>query len=424
MDIASYGSPASPVSNGGELSLEERQKQAEHDRQKKESMRLGQRQDRLWISWTSRKFNHLIEYYGGIGEVRAMLKAQIQRADALKVETHSSNKENNTALFSPPSSPSALTAEAIPAPPIQPSFEMYSPESDEVEMADKSDLEDEEDEDEEAEEEEEEDDDMVPEPEVNPNFELPPAPVLSPLKANPSCPSQLVVFGTPPFLERRLAWGGDRLLTLGMKSSADLQQVRPLGRTYSMMASPSSSALSYTDMHHHSSAFTESSAHSPYASAPGSPYQAGDSTTSGLSLSLSLSSSTDSSSDFASHDMGVSNNSFDDPSIMQAIIASMSPSTAGNVTVSVGVSCISEAGSSDLGGGAEIGGMDFNFSAINWTDGLGSLPEVTNQGWQPPLLSSSMSGGGLESSESSSFPRSSHSHTLSSSSSTLHSALG
>jgi hypothetical protein len=195
--------------------------------------------------------------------------------------------------------------------------------------------------------------------------------VLSPLKANP-CSGRLIVFGTPPFLERRQAWGGDNLLTLAMKTSVDLQQVRPQGRKYSISESSSGElpVLSYSAP---PSPYPESPQNSPYPPPPASPYAEPSEPLSPPDFSGELAAGT---------------NSFDDPCIMQAIIASMTPSS-----------------------------MDFNF---NWADGMGgTLPEVANQGWQSPVSSSVSSG--LESS-SPSFPR--LSHTLSSSSSTLHSALG
>lgn len=265
-----------------------------------------------------------IEHYGGIGEVRALLKAQIQRAEAHKTGTQSSNKENTTALSSPP--PTSLTVETHSPLPIQPSFEMYSPETEEGDAGDKSDMEDEEDEEEDSD--SNADDDMVPEPEINPNFELPPAPVLSPLKANP-CSGRLITFGTPPFLERRMAWGGESLLTLSMKTSTDLQQVRPQHRRYApSLLSRDLPALSYP----------APSAHSPYIDAPSSsPYPPPSPMPSYPEPTGPLCPS-----DFSSGDLAAPTNTFDDPSIMQAIIASMSPS-----------------------------GLDFNF---NWTDGMGSLP--------------------------------------------------
>jgi hypothetical protein len=317
--------------------------------------------------WLTKRLQS-IEHYGGIGEVRALLKAQFQRAEARKSGTQTSNKENTTGRASSFLSTS-LTIDTHPLLPIQPSFEMYSPETDESEVGEKSDMEDEEDE---EDSDSSADDDMVPEPEVNPHFELPPAPVLSPLKANP-CSGRLVLCGTPPFLERRKAWGGDNLLTLSMKSSTDLQQVRPQNRGYSpSLLSRDLPTLSYT----------APSAHSPYIDAPASsPYPPPSPVPSYPESPGSLSAS-----DFSSSDLAATNNSFDDPSIMHAIIASMNPA-----------------------------GIDFNFGgSINWADGMGSLPEVSNRGWQPPPSSSV--------SEESSLPRSSH--TLSASSSTLHSALG
>jgi hypothetical protein len=75
--------------------------------------------------------------------------------------------------------------------------------------------------------------------------------------------------------------------------------------------------------------------------------------------------------------------SYADPTIMQAIIASMSPPS-----------------------------IDFNFGNVGWTDGTGLLPEINHV--DPEAWHAS----GLESS----FPRCSP--VLSTSSSTLHAALG
>lgn len=293
-----------------------------------------------------------IAHYGGIGEVRALLKAQIQRAEACNAGSQSSNKENTTGpASSPPSTPPSVD-NSYSLPLIQPSFEMYSPETDEIEIGEKSDMEDEEDE---EDSDSSADDDMVPEPEVNPHFELPPAPVLSPHKTNP-CSGRLVLFGTPPFLERRKAWGGDNLLVLSMKSSAEMQQVRPQKTVYSP---PLDLSFAAPPVHSH---YTEASSSSSYSSSPGPSYQECIAT-----------------SDTSSGDLATNGPSYDDPSIMQAIINCMGP---------------------DWG--------------IDWTDGMigASLADINNRGWQtPPPLE-----------ESPSLPRSSH--TLSASSSTLHSALG
>lgn len=60
-----------------------------------------------------------------------------------------------------------------------------------------------------------------------PTSTSPPPLLLSSLKANPRG-GRVIVFGTPPCLERRQALGGrDNLLTLSLKPSAALQRPRP-----------------------------------------------------------------------------------------------------------------------------------------------------------------------------------------------------
>jgi hypothetical protein len=224
---------------------------------------------------------------------------------------------------------------------------MYSPETDEGEKFDADEDDNDNDSDGSI------DDDIAPDT----NFDLPPPLVVSPLKANP-LGGGVAAFGTPPFLERRQAWGGSDLVNLSMRPLIDLQQVRP-DRKFS--APPPGTKLPPPSSFPVPSSISSRPPPPPPPSYP--PETAEPNPT------------PDFSSDPAE--------AYADPTIMQAIIASMDPS-----------------------------GVGFNFGNINWEDGMGLLPEVNSVdmgSWQTSDLESS-------------FPRSSH--VLSTSSSTLHSALG
>jgi hypothetical protein len=281
--------------------------------------------------------------------VRARVRADTQKAAAREAAAQSDGGLGNTVRPVVPSQASAAV-EPNPTAAIRPSFEMYSPETD-VEADDKSDMDDDDDDDESD---ISIDDDIPPDT----NFDLPPPLIVSPLKANP-LGGGVTVFGTPPFRERRQAWGGDKLVILSMKHSIELQQPRPPRGNLPI-------PLSGAKLPPPSSFPVPSSIPSRPPPPPPISYQ-----------STPESHSTP---DFSSDPT----ESYADPNIMQAIIASMSPS-----------------------------GMDFNFGGgVNWGDSMSLSPDVNSvdmDSWQTS---------GLESS----FARSTH--VLSTSSSTLHSALG
>jgi hypothetical protein len=221
---------------------------------------------------------------------------------------------------------------------------MYSPEADDVEMDGKFDGEEDDDDDEDSD--ISIDDDIAPDT----NFDLPPPLIVSPLKANP-LGGGIPVFGTPPFLERRQAWGGSGLIYLSMNHSAILQQLRPPRK---FPVPPPGTKLPPPSSFPVPSSIT-SRPPPPPPPPPIPVYQ-------------------EVSEPHHAPDFSSDPESYSDPTIMQAIIASMSPS-----------------------------GMDFNFGHVSWADGGGVEP------WQTTGMDPS-------------FPRCSP--VLSASSSTLHSALG
>jgi hypothetical protein len=235
---------------------------------------------------------------------------------------------------------------------------MYSPEADEGEVDEKSDA----DGDDEDDDDDDDDGSIVDDIPPDTNFDLPPPLMVSPLKANP-LGGGVTVFGTPPFLERRQAWGGDKLLSLSMKHSIELQQPRPARSNFPVpppgakLPPPSSFPVP-----------SSISSRPPPPPPPSPP------------VSYQETPNPHPTPDFSSDPT----ESYADPTIMQAIIASMNPSS-----------------------------IDFNFgNAVNWADDMGLLPGVNSvdmESWQSSSFDSS-------------FPRSSQ--VLSTSSSTLHSALG
>ena len=294
----------------------------------------------------------------GMDEVRARVKADTQKAAAREAAARLLKDTPQAVLPNQP----ATEVGSTPTTAIRPSFEMYSPDTDEADIDGKFDV-DEEDEDDDDDDDESIDEDDTP---PNTNFDLPPPLMVSPLKANPlggGAPE----FGTPPFLERRLAWGGSGLMNLSMKCSVELQQVRP-GRKVSTpppgtkLPPPSSFPVPSTN---------PSRPPPPPPTlpplAPPAPYQEAPN-------------HTHPTPDFSSDPA----ESYADPTIMQAIIASMSPPS-----------------------------MDFNFGNMHWTDGMSLLAGVNGSvdmgSWHASDLDSS-------------FPRASLIHSTSSS--TLHSALG
>jgi hypothetical protein len=97
---------------------------------------------------------------------------------------------------------------------------MYSPKTDEGE-AEKSEVDDDDDD------EDDDSDGSVVNIAFQYQLRLPPPLIVSPLKADPLLGGGVAVFGTPPFLERRQARGGDKLVGLSMMHSNELQQPRP-----------------------------------------------------------------------------------------------------------------------------------------------------------------------------------------------------
>ncbi|KIM73300.1 hypothetical protein PILCRDRAFT_93110 [Piloderma croceum F 1598] len=160
--------------NNGSIDVHEwnrvaRQKENEEARRQKMA---NQRRDRLWTNLTDQKYKEFVRNHG-MDEVRARVKADTQKAAAAAATARLYQGLNS------PVTPSQPTMEAEPTSvlPIRPSFEMYSPDADECEVDEKLDDDDEDDDDSD----ESIEDDTAPDP----NFDLPPPLIVSPLKANP-----------------------------------------------------------------------------------------------------------------------------------------------------------------------------------------------------------------------------------------------
>ncbi|KAF7976781.1 hypothetical protein HWV62_5618 [Athelia sp. TMB] len=225
--------------------------QREYEEMERQRKRASQRQDRLWLSWAGGRVAMFIQQYG-IEEVRARVRAEWARVAAAEGSP------------SPKARPSGSGSEG-------PAFEMYTPGTHGADDAE--DFEFELDEYDEDEDDEGSVEDIVPEP----NFEfLPPtSPTYSHPdascsrgSASPAPPSQHTprrqrrepVRGTPPFLERRQAWGGKDLVVRSLLPAAALQRARPPPPTRYVAPAPKQEAglrLTYPgesmEEHHHPS---------------------------------------------------------------------------------------------------------------------------------------------------------------------------